>query len=240
MERTGLAVEAARFVKRLKDTVISSRVIRGVKITDVRVGKSDSKQLGKTAGRYITFEGVPSDKMMAAVVSRAMDLLLPRQSRILVVGLGNPDVTYDRLGSECIGLIEAGKRICGMIETDVAAKTGIETAQMVRAIATEIKADCVLAIDALTCSDPQMIGKTLQITDTGIAPGSGVRSDAPALTSDYLGIKVVAVGVPMVCRLTAVTKREEHDDFFISCYGEDILTCAWAENIAHSVNMLSG
>lgn len=238
--RTGLAVEAAKYIAGLRDTNIISRTIRGVKITDVRVGEHDSKRLGKSTGRYITFEGDPSDRVLVAAVARAMDLLLPRRGRILLVGLGNPDVTYDRLGSECIGLIEAGKRICGVMETDVASKTGIETPRMVRAVAAEIKADCVLAIDALTCCDPLSIGRTVQITDTGIAPGSGVRTEAPALTSDYVGAKVVAAGVPMVCQLSSVTKNDIHDGLFVSRYGEDMLTRIWAESIARSVNMISG
>lgn len=240
MYRTGLAFEAAELAENGGGTIIKRRRFGNVKICDVKVGAADAERIGKAAGRYITIEGSPMEHAVAWLFQKALEQLAPRKGLILVAGLGNPDIAHDSLGARSVQLLSCGvgRRSLAAIETDVSANTGIDTALMVKAVAREMKASCVLAIDALACKDPLHIGSTVQITDTGIQPGSGVSSGTAALTREFVGIPVVAVGVPMVSQLSGLTSNERHKEYLISHANEERLTAQWSEVIAAAVNGL--
>lgn len=235
MYRTGLAVEAAR-----GDGIgTSSRMVRrrfgNAVVTDVRISRSDSRKAGAAAGRYITIEGEPQERVVEMLLQKALEQLLPREGQILAAGLGNPDVARDRLGSAVVSRLNCFGRLTAM-ETDITAKTGIETARMVKAVAAEIKASCVLAIDALACRDPLKIGQTVQVSDAGLRPGSGVFADSPALTKRFVGVPVIAVGVPMVSELSGITGNSAHKSYLAAPPDEDVLTSLWADTVAAAVN----
>lgn len=240
MYRTGLAVEVAQGISEAQGTRITRRRVGKAYVTDIRVSDSGAGVIGRPAGRYITIESEPDEHALRMVFQKALELLLPREGVILVAGLGNPDITRDSLGSESISRLTAvcGRRTMCVMETDIAAKTGIETARMVRAVADEINASCVLAVDALACKDPMKIGRTVQITNTGIQPGSGVCSDSPALTETFVGVPVVAVGVPTVSELSGISGNAGHKGFLISPPDEDLRVRSWAEVIAGGINSI--
>lgn len=241
MHRTGLAMEAAKSVGALGGTKVVRRRFGVAVITDVRISAGDAARIGKAAGRYITIEGEPTERAVFVLLQKALEQLLPRKGVILAAGLGNPDIMHDSLGARAVGLLACGggRRRFAAVETDVAANTGIETAKMVRAISRELSADCVLAIDALACENPARIGRTVQISDTGIQPGSGVMTKSAALTAAYIGAPVIAVGVPMVSELGSLTDNERHSGYLVSAADEDILTEQWAQVIAEAVNGLA-
>lgn len=241
MHRTGLAMEAAKSVGALGGTKVVRRRFGAAVITDVRISAGDAARIGKAAGRYITIEGDPTERAVCALLQKALEQLLPRKGMILAAGLGNPDIMHDSLGARAVGLLACGggRRRFAAVETDVAANTGIETAKMVRAISRELGADCVLAIDALACENPTRIGRTVQISDTGIQPGSGVMAKSAALTAAYISAPVIAVGVPMVSELGSLTDNERHSGYLVSAADEDILTEQWAQVIAEAVNGLA-
>ncbi len=238
MYRTGLAIEAAKDFAEIKGAKVIRRRVGRSKVTDIRLDNTAAKHFGKSAGRYITIEGEPCEGTLKVVLTKALELLLPRGGTVLCVGLGNPDISRDSLGSQCVNRISAvcGRRRLCVMETDIAAKTGIETADMVRAVACEISAACVLAIDALACADPLRIGKTVQLTDTGVQPGSGVWADMPSLTADYIELPVIAIGVPMVSELSGITGNPHHGGYLAAPPNEDLCARLWAETIADSVN----
>ena len=240
MYRTALAAEAAENIGDTSASRVLRRRFGKALITDVRIAKADSRRIGKAEGRYITIEGEPHEHAVQMLLQKAIEQLLPRQGLILVAGLGNPDITHDSLGPGVVRLVRCGgehRRFAAM-ETDVAANTGIETAKMVRAVAREIKADCILAIDALACREPRRIGKTVQVSDAGIQPGSGVLDNMTALTKDLTGLPVIALGVPMVSVLSGVTGEHGHKGYLVSPVDEDVLTAHWAEMIAEAINSL--
>ena len=181
MRRTGLAVEMAAS----NGIGINSSMVRRrfgkVYVTDVRVNRTDARRVGAAAGRYITIEGDVRERAVSMLLQKALEQLLPREGLILAAGLGNPDVARDSLGAETVKMVNCYGRLMAM-ETDIAVKTGIETARMIKAVAKELKVSCVLAIDALACADPLKIGRTVQVSDTGLRPGSGVFADSPAVT----------------------------------------------------------
>lgn len=133
---------------------------------------------------------------------------------ILVVGLGNRKVTPDALGPYVVDNLnitrhivkEYGKyamgeedvRLVSAIVPGVMAQTGMETVEIVKAIVQETKPDMIIAVDALAARSSKRLNRTIQITDTGINPGSGVGNHRNAITRDTVGVPVIAIGVPTV------------------------------------------
>lgn len=136
------------------------------------------------------------------------------EQSILVVGLGNREVTPDALGPEVVGNLlitrhviqEYGKLAMGKdkvnlisgIVPGVMAQTGMETLEIIRGVVEETKPSLVIAIDALAARSTKRLSRTIQITDTGINPGSGVGNHRHALTRETLGVPVIAIGIPTV------------------------------------------
>lgn len=242
MYRTGLASEAAELTSGLHSTRVIRKRFGSARITDVRVGWADAYRLGKKAGRYITIEGIPTERSVSVLLQKALEQLLPREGLVLAAGLGNPSIARDSLGSRVVRLLRSGggRRTLAAMETDVYANTGIETVRMVRGVAKEIDAVCVLAVDSLACCDPLKIGKTIQISDAGIQPGSGVCDDAPALCRRFAGVPVIAVGVPMVSELSGLTGKSMHKGYLTAPANEDELAQMWAEVVAGAINSVIG
>ncbi len=244
MDKRGLAVEAGQNVRGCNCIHRLSRRIGAVTVTDIRTGHHQSPY--NKSGRYITLEGDVTDRNMTALTQRSIMQFLPEKGRLLAVGLGNPDITYDRLGAAVIRTLTAkrGRRysLCA-VETDVAARTGIESARLVRAAANEMKADCVIVFDALSCHAPQRIGKTVQITDMGLVPASGTVQDGKlliGLTRDNLGVPVIAAGVPLMAELSAVTGTPTDKAFHITSSDCDTLIKIWAEILGGAVDLIVG
>ena len=240
--RTGLALETAKLCPRGTGVRLKSHSFGGAMVTDVAVDKSAARRIGKPSGRYITIEGEPDCDAVGVLLTKALVQLLPVRGNLLIAGLGNPSVTHDSLGALAVRSIapkSGGAISVTALETDIAARTGIETARMVRAVADEIGADCIVAIDALACSDISRIGKTVQITDAGIIPGSGASNHRTEISRRTMGIPAIAVGVPTAAELSAITGKSEHKGYLVSAGNVDILTKIWAESIAHAINHIT-
>ncbi len=129
---------------------------------------------------------------------------------VLAVGLGNRAVTSDALGPRVVDelwitrhLEDASPKISGIVP-GVMAQTGMESAQIAHAIVEETKPQVVIAIDALAARSASRLGTTIQLTDTGIHPGSGVGNHRHSLTKESLGVPVIAIGVPTVVGAAAM------------------------------------
>lgn len=237
MYRTGLVIEAARQISVMSGSKFIQRQFGDISVTDVCISKADTLQSGKAEGRYITIEGGTQDYAVVVLIKKALEQLLPDEGLILVAGMGNPDVARDSLGPRTMRLLQRdGTRRIAVMETDVSAKTGIDTARLIRAVVRELDASCVLAVDALACREPQHIGRTVQISDAGIQPGSGISEHSPALERDFVGVPVVAVGVPMVSVLSGITDEPTHRGYLVSPADEDQLADQWADIIARAIN----
>ncbi len=198
---------------------------REVRVTKVKiVTEKGAKTMGKPVGTYITMEApnmaVPDEdyhREIAGELAKYMGELInwdEKDYTILVVGLGNRQVTPDALGPHVVDNLlitrhiirEYGKYAMGeeqghlisAIVPGVMAQTGMETLEIVKGIVDEIKADYVIAIDALAARNSKRLNRTIQITDTGINPGSGVGNHRNGITVETLGIPVIAIGVPTV------------------------------------------
>lgn len=189
-------------------------------VTTITVeNETGERALGKPKGKYITLEVTPfmknaglSDERIE-IFSKKLLSLLPQEGTVLVAGLGNESITPDALGPRCISLLLATRHIkkelaksigfsslrpVAGIVPGVLGKTGIETAEILEAVAEKINPAALIVIDALASRKLSRLGTTVQLTDTGLSPGSGVGNRGAEISRNTLGIPVIAVGVPTV------------------------------------------
>lgn len=197
---------------------------KDVRTTVVKiVTENGAKSMGRPQGTYITIEApelsTPDEdyhREISEEISTHLRKLidLKKEKSVLVVGLGNVAITADALGPQVVDNLlmtrhiikeyglrgikhEKMHRISG-IAPGVMAQTGMETAEIVQGIVSETKPDVVVAIDALAARSVRRLSRTIQITDTGIHPGSGVGNHRNGLTEENLQVKVIGIGVPTV------------------------------------------
>ena len=196
-----------------------------LKITRVVIETMNgAKAMGKPVGTYITLEApamaLPDEDYHQEISSElAVQLkeIIPEMDKelsILVVGLGNRDVTADALGPNVVDNLtitrhmvkEYGKAaynrkrvhmVSGLIP-GVMAKTGMESQEIIKGVVEKTKPDVVVVVDALAARSTKRLNRTIQITNTGIHPGSGVGNHRNAITQEALGVPVIAIGVPTV------------------------------------------
>lgn len=241
MKKTDLAIESAKIAAGMPGLRSVSRNIGGVKITDIKIPPEAGAHLSRPAGRYITLEGDPSGSALPALLKRALEQLLPPSGLILAAGLGNPDITRDSLGALTVRRLiprKGSRYTLAAVETDVAARTGIETVRMVRSIAHELNAICVLAVDALCCNKPSRLCRTVQLTTAGITPGSGAAAPRKELSARTVGVPVIAAGVPTAALLSSVTGISEHKKYLAAPTDEDIEAKLWSDCIATAINAI--
>lgn len=201
---------------------------REIRITRVKVEtENGAKTMGKPVGVYLTMEApnmaVPDEdyhREVSVKLSGYIQELIEGRSldtddlSVLVVGLGNRQVTPDALGpyvadNLCVTrhiVKEYGKYAMGMeharlvsaIVPGVMGQTGMETLEIVKGVVEETKPDLVIAIDALAARNTRRLNRTIQIADTGIHPGSGVGNHRNGLTKESVGVPVIGIGVPTV------------------------------------------
>ena len=197
---------------------------KDVRTTVVKiVSENGAKSMGRPQGTYITIEAPdlsePDEdyhrEISEEISSHLKQLIdLKKERSILVVGLGNSAITADALGPHVVENLrmtrhiireyslrgighEKMHRISGIVP-GVMAQTGMETAEIIQGVVSETKPDVVIAIDALAARSVRRLNRTIQITDTGIHPGSGVGNHRNGLTEENLQVKVIGIGVPTV------------------------------------------
>lgn len=235
MNCLGLAVEAEKLLTKADGAVVRRKNAAGVRVTDVILEENAAKRIGKLKGRYITLEGERDLPQMTLIFEKALKEFIGEKKRIFIAGLGNPDITHDSLGAEVIKGVVPIKGHVSAIETDVAARTGVDTARLVRGAAREMNAQCVIAIDSLACEDPRRIGKTVQLSDTGFVLGSGVGENAGEISERFLGVPTIAVGVPTMTALSSVCKKCS-GDFLVTSSDIYIIIKEWSVVISQGVN----
>lgn len=236
MNGLGLAVEAEKLLTKADGAVVRKKNVAGIKVTDVILKDNAAKRIGKLKGRYITLEGERDLPQMTLIFEKALKEFIGEKKRIFIAGLGNPDITHDSLGAAVIKGVIPLKGHVSAIETDVAARTGVDTARLVRGAAREMRAECVIAIDALACEDPRRIGKTVQLSDTGFVLGSGVGENAGEISEKFLGVPTIAVGVPTMTALSSVCKNCS-GNFLVTASNIDTIINEWAGVISHSIQL---
>lgn len=235
-----------RKAKDVQGVVVEEETVDGVKITHVTVDEEGAKRIGKKAGYYLTFEtqGIRKkdtelQKQLERVFAKKFQQFLKKigikkEDSCLIVGLGNWNVTPDALGPLTVEEIlvtrhlfklapeqvEEGFRSVSAIIPGVMGTTGIETSDIIYGIIEKVKPDFIIAIDALASRSIARVNSTIQISDTGIHPGSGVGNKRKELSKEVLGIPVIAVGIPTV--VDAVTIASDTIDFLLKHFGREM------------------
>lgn len=191
-----------------------------VRVTTICVrNEKGAEALGKPKGTYVTLESaVPlTDRPLLSSLRRLLSAelckLLPDHGTILVAGLGNESITPDALGPRAARRLFATRHINGEIARvtgfhdlrpvaalcpGVLGQTGIETAEILESVVRGIAPSAVIVIDALSSRRLSRLGTTVQLTDTGLSPGSGVGNKRAEISLRTLGVPVIAIGVPTV------------------------------------------
>lgn len=229
--RTDLAIEKDSFISGNRPKGIKRKIFETekTKITKISVlDKEASEAIGKPVGEYITVEldefsydtELLDDRMKS--ISTQISSLLPKgDGTVLVAGIGNKDITPDALGPRCAEGIFSTRHITSelaeeigldflnpvcSLATGVLGQTGIETGEIIKSVADAIKPKAVIVIDALAAAGLERLGRTVQITDTGITPGSGVGNKRAEISKNTLGVPVIAIGVPTVVDAVTLAK----------------------------------
>ena len=251
--RTDLALErreVQRKANRLEQEIEGieteeEQVNEKIRVSRVKILDAKGEDaIGKPVGSYITVDlkgrkTATEEEIEKAsnVVTKELRALIEKhigsQDSILVVGLGNEQVTPDALGPKVATqidvtrhilnympeVLESGTREVSAVSPGVLGTTGIETQEILKGIVDHVKPKLVIVIDALASKSIERISSTVQIADTGIVPGAGVGNTRKELSEQSLGVPVVAVGIPTVVDLATIT--DDCLDLFITKLQEE-------------------
>lgn len=251
--RTDLALEAHELYRETESrqhapgVMVDTDRLDKVTVTRVHVQNEEGeKAIGKRKGTYVTLE-IPEvvhkeqetfEKIILTLADEISRLVrLNEKDPVLVVGLGNWHITADALGPKVASSIlvtrhmfelmpeeiEDGIRPVCAFAPGVLGLTGIETSEIIKGVVDRIKPSLIIAIDALAARKLNRISTTIQLTDTGITPGSGVGNPRQGLTLEEFGIPVIAIGVPTVVDAATMANDtiDQIIDYLMSQTGQD-------------------
>ena len=247
----------------------------GVRVDEIKIiDENGEKALGKKKGTYITLtlpEGFLHDDELfgncANAISKEMQKLI-KEREVLLAGLGNTAVTADSLGPlTADGVISTRHILKSMlpdsfgrvasVKCGVMGQTGIESADIIRGVCSQVEPKAVVTVDALTARSVSRLSKTVQISDCGISPGSGVGNKRAELSEDTIGLPVIAIGVPTIVGGATLVADTAHDlcgtdrkelyklskdklnGFFVTPKDIDIISERMSRMIAVSFNMFA-
>ena len=213
---------------------------KGIRVTKIQIQTADgAKRMGRPIGNYMTLESADkehsdehSDKNLSGtklpdtnLLASYINELLPSSAHsFLIVGLGNANMTADALGPLTIEkMAQSGMAsYTSMIVPGVFAQTGMESCEIIQGIVQQTSPDCIITIDALAARSAFRLGTTVQLTDTGIRPGSGVGNARKGITKENMKIPVIAIGIPTVVSAAAIVS-DAMDSLKQIGYNETIL-----------------
>jgi spore protease len=190
------------------------------------------------------------DGRLDEFVSALKSILPPKVNSVLVANIGNRDITADSLGPKTNNYIFSTRHIIddlkntlncknlvpvSSISTGVLGETGIETGEIIKGIVSQIKPSLVIAVDALSASSTDRLGNTVQLSDVGISPGSGVGNHRFEISQKTLGVPVISIGIPTVVQ-TSVISGNGSDNSFVTPREIDKITEQGAKLIGMGIN----
>ena len=266
MIRTDLAMEAhacwkesAGETSELKGVIARDETLRGFPLTRVEIVDNEgAAALQKPQGTYLTLDvsrcqGPEGLQEAAGAVAELLEPLLPEEGPALVAGLGNPAMTPDALGPRCMDHLLITRHLKNVLpqlrETaalsgGVLGTTGLEAAEWVRGVAEHMKPAAVIVVDALAARSLDRLCQSVQLSDTGLVPGSGVGNHRMALNRETLGVPVISVGVPTVVSLETIIHDLTDDcgnppqkGFFLTPDAIDAKIKKLSKIIAYGINL---
>lgn len=256
--RTDLAVESFESANKTYIDGVKVDESNGVTVVSV-LNKNGAEAIGKPIGKYITC-CVPSfvndtdifDGRLDKLSSVLKSLLPDNINSVLVAGIGNLDITADALGPKTNNYVLATRHIVeneessdffkgffsvSGVTTGVLADTGIESAEIIKGVVDVIKPSCVIAVDALAASSSERLGTTVQLSDVGISPGSGVGNHRYEISKNTLGVPVVSIGIPTVVSTALISNKKTDEQMFVTPREIDRITEQGAKLIGMAINV---
>lgn len=229
---TDLAMEARELAGETSNVSQSEEKLENMTITRVSVlNETGAKEIGKPMGEYISIEAdklkerdialfTAIGKQISKELEALLDKFADKRAPILIIGLGNRDVTPDSLGPKVVEhtfvtrhiteylpqLVDERVRPVCAIAPGVLGVTGIETLEVIRGVVDKVKPAAVIAIDALASRKTERLCATVQLCDTGISPGAGVGNMRKGINKETLGVPVIAIGVPLVVYASTISQ----------------------------------
>lgn len=227
--RTDIASESKILKGKMPNGVSQNiQIINGVKIVNIKIkNKNGSKILNRAIGTYITLEHsnmlLPENaEIITKILVNELKKLISHKKSILVVGLGNKNISPDAIGPLVANKIIATRHLKGpladelglsqlnsvsVIAPGVLGQTGIEVFEIIQSLTKKTNPDLIIAIDALAAKSIDRLGTTIQITDTGISPGSGVENKRAEISKNTLNVPVIALGMPTVVDMETIVSE---------------------------------
>ncbi len=256
-----------------RESAIGGLTLESIEVTT----EEGAKAIGRPIGRYDTLHGErmdlfgPEEKENATVaLQKELLKMVPKAKkktrRLLFLGLGNRELTADAVGPLCADLVTPTLHVeraetglfaslhcdgIAVVTPGVTAKTGLDAFTVIQSVCREMEPDAVIAVDALAARSVKRLGTTLQISDTGIFPGSGVGNRKKPLTTKTLGVPVIAVGVPTVTAAKVLVREKtgektmtldlsDYEGMFVSPKEIDCIVKTASEIISDAVNRTFG
>jgi spore protease len=262
--RTDLAAEAHRLHAQELEGALPAGLtlreerLRGLAVQAVEISEGEAARLlGKPPGRYFTLTlprhagrgSADFERSVLALAELIGRCLPPRPETVLAAALGNPDITPDALGSLAAGSLLVTRHLkarggadfarfasVALCRPGVLGTSGIESAAQVKLLCAALRPELVVVIDALAGCEAEGLGRTVQVSDAGLAPGSGVGNDRPELSRASLGAPVLTLGIPTVID-AGLFGGEALSQLFVTPRDVDSLVRDGARVIAYALNL---
>lgn len=247
-KRTDMAMELAK-----GNRLSKGKIVR----TDVVLDEASARRFNKAAGKYITLESSAVKnvernqyKRLASAIGEVMEEIGGAAENVLVVGLGNPKLTADSLGSKVFDKLVVtrekgydGTQISGICP-NVMGVTGIESFDVIKGVCERVRPDLIVAVDSLASATTGRIASAFQLCSSGITPGSGVSNHKMRLDQASLGCKVISLGVPLVVYAGTIISEavgdayvdDEISELIVTPKDIDLLVEECASVIASAIN----
>lgn len=222
MIRTDLAYEANEsLAQKVRGVNLATKDFKHGEIVELEIEDEEAeKAIGKKKGRYVTYETRTfknmsdeiRDEVIEILANSIKDISEIKREKVLVVGLGNRNITADALGPRTVDKIKVTRQFfkaynkeydedfneVSILAPGVLGITGIETINTIIGVVEKIKPTLLIIVDALASRRMRRLCSVVQITDAGIEPGSGIGNMQGSLNKDTIGVKVIAIGIPTV------------------------------------------
>lgn len=270
--RTDLALECLNHFqntdgqgREVEGVIYHRKTIQGISVHSMEILTEDaSNNLCKPIGSYYT---ISLNKIIkrcdesflngVTCISEVLRSILPHGNKYLIACLGNPQITPDAIGPLSSRYLMVTRHLkaympdtfsdfseVSLVSPGVLGTTGIESASLIKGAVDAVKPDVVLVVDALAAKDVSSLGAAIQISNTGIEPGSGVGNRRYALNTETLGVPVISIGVPTIVDLSTllysishnVSNDTRYDHMFVTPQNIDTLVSDSAKLIAYGMN----
>ena len=234
-----------------------------IKVTKIKLNKKESSLINKKPGTYITIEfnditdSLNKTKVEKVLIKYLKEIIKNRKDKsFLIVGLGNNKSTPDALGPKVIEKITVTRHLFLIDDVDfnyncvsafipgVTGSTGIETQELIKNAVESVKPDYLIVIDALVSSSINRLNKTIQISDSGINPGSGIGNNRKEISKESLNIPVIAIGVPTVLEASTIIyeavniMKKDYKNLIVTPKDIDFQIEKLSDVIAYSINKM--